>query len=83
MTKTEKISEAARHIGATRLRDGAWAYYADETSRWYVVSDDDLMLLRDIMHDDDPDVSRDPYSHWCASTSAEEMPKGWSPDQVG
>ncbi len=74
-------ARAAKHIGATELDDDRWAYYASETSRWYVVSADSLEELCDYLDDEDPQVSRDAYSHWCAGPSSEEMPEGWEPSK--
>jgi len=57
-----------------------WAHYADETSRWYVVTAYDLLELCNYLDDDDEQVSGDAYSHWCAAKDPEEMPLGWMPD---
>ena len=75
-----RVARAASRIDATELADGRWAHYADETSRWYVVTADELEELCDYLDSDDEQVSGDAYSHWCAGTSAQEMPKGWTPD---
>jgi len=42
MANAADIQRAAEHIDATKLTDGNWAHYASETSRWYVVSADEL-----------------------------------------
>lgn len=79
----ERLARAAKHIDATDLGADRWAHYADETSRWYVVTADELEELCDYLDDEDPQVSGDAYSHWCAGTSGEEMPEGWEPFAEG
>jgi len=79
-TKAERLARAAKHIDATDLGDGRWAHYATETGRYYVVSADELAELCDYLDDEDEQISRDAYSHWCAGTSSEEMPEGWEPE---
>lgn len=76
---SSRLARAAKHVAAVELENGTWAHYADETSRWHCVSIDDLESLCDYLDDPDPSISRDAYSHWCAGTQAEEMPKGWEP----
>jgi hypothetical protein len=75
-----RLQRAASHIDATDLGDGRWAHYADETSRWYVVTADELEELCDYLDDEAEQISSDAYSHWCAGSSSEEMPGGWTPD---
>lgn len=77
--KQTRLQRAAAHIGAVRVGPGRWAHYADETSRWYQVTSDELRELCDYLDDPDPRVSGDAYSHWCAGTIATEMPEGWEP----
>ena len=74
-----RLERAAAHVGATDIGDDQWAYYADETSCYYVVSASDLEDLCDYLDDADPSISRDAYSHWCAGTTAAEQPEGWEP----
>ena len=71
------INRAADHIDATELPDGNWAHYDDAMGRYYVVTADELAELCDYLDDTDPQISSDAYSHWCAGTSAIEMPDGW------
>lgn len=73
------LERAAERVDATELPDGRWAYYADETSRWYVVTAAELAKLCDYLDHDHEDIARDAYSHWCAGISADEMPEGWRP----
>lgn len=75
------IERAADHIDATELPDGRWAHYANETSRWHIVTAAELAELCEYLDHTDPQISGDAYSHWCAGTSSEEMPKGWEPGQ--
>jgi hypothetical protein len=75
---SDRLQRAARHIDATDL-GGEWAYYADETGRYYLIDEDDLVSLCDYLDDEDPQVSGDAYSHWCAGTHSREMPAGWVP----
>ena len=77
-----RLERAAAHVGATDIGDDQWAYYADETSCYYVVSASDLEDLCDYLDDADPSISRDAYSHWCAGTTAAEQPEGWEPGEV-
>lgn len=80
MSNESKLQRAVRHISAVKVGRSTWAYYADEESRWYQVSSDELSELCDYLDDPDQQVSGDAYSHWCAGTDAKEMPEGWSPD---
>jgi hypothetical protein len=60
-------TDALDHIGATEAPDGTgYVYRADETSEWYRITEEDAVALRDLMNDEDEDVARDAYSHWCA-----------------
>lgn len=75
-----RLARAAAHIDATELADGRWAHYAAETSSWHVVSAAELEELCDYLDSDDATVAGDAYSHWCAGTSATEMPRRWHPE---
>lgn len=79
MTTKIRIRRAADYIDAVGLPDGRYAHLAPETGHWYVVTAGDLEELCDYLDHDDPRVRQDAYSHWCAGTSAEEMPIGWEP----
>lgn len=76
---TAKLARAADHISAVRMGDGRYAYYAEEISAYVVVTAEGLAELCDYLDDDDADIRRDAYSHWCAGTPGEEMPSGWEP----
>lgn len=83
MSEQTTLTRAAEHVGATRIDDGRWAYWAAETGRYYVVEESVLEDLCDYLDDEDDSISSDAYSHWCADAGAdaEEMPKGWEPGQ--
>ena len=77
-----RLDRAASHLGATCIGDGRWAHYDDGPERWYVVDERDLIALCDYLDDADEDPSLRPnvaYSHWCAATHADRMPRGWEP----
>lgn len=76
----DKLKRAARYIDACSIGNDKWAHYDDSTSLWYVVSSAELAELCDYLDDDDPQINRDAYSHWCAGTAGREMPEGWTPD---
>lgn len=78
MEKTN-LERAAEYVSATQLEDGNWAYFADETSSWWAVSSEELEDLCDYLDDEDPEVSRDAYSHWCSGGPGKEMPEEWQP----
>jgi hypothetical protein len=80
MSNLHNVTRAAKHIDATELSDGRWAHYDDAAAAWFVVAADDLADLCDYLDDSDPVIASDAYSHWCAGTSAAEMPSGWSPE---
>lgn len=79
MAQNERLQRAMDRVDAVRLDDGRYAYYADETSAWYVVEEGELGDLCDYLDHEDAEIRRDAYSHWCAGTSSEEMPRGWEP----
>ncbi len=76
----ERVVRAAADVDATELSDGRWAHYDDGMRRWYTVSAEQLASLCVYLDSDDESVCNDAYSHWCAGTSAQEMPDGWTPD---
>jgi hypothetical protein len=79
MTHLERLSRAAECVRAVKISPRRWAHYAYETHRWYVLSATALASLCDYQDNPYPAISQDAYSHWCAGTSAREMPEGWSP----
>jgi len=82
MINSAAIKRAADYLDATDMGDGQWAYYDEGMRRYYLVSADDLAGLCEFLDATDTDISRDAYSHWCAGTTAWEMPFGWTPDTV-
>lgn len=69
-----KIAQAAEDLDAKQLSDGRYAYYADETGSWWIVSAGELVeYVDDYMWSDDPIIAADAYSHWCAGASADEV----------
>ena len=65
MNRTEKITEACKKINASKAADSnGYIYRADETGEWYRITDDELVILSDLLHTGDEDVARDAYSHW-------------------
>lgn len=82
MNDTDELARAAKHLDATDIGEGRWAYYAEETGRYYVVEADALeALAADYLDSDDEDIRADAYSHWCAGegSDAKRMPTDWSP----
>jgi hypothetical protein len=77
-----RVERAAEYTDAVELSDGRWAYYAHETCSWWTNSARDLAALCDYLDSDDESISRDAYSHWCAGTVSEEMPRGWTPGEA-
>lgn len=68
-TQAQKINEAANYIDASMAADGnGYIYRADETDEWYRITASELIDLSDLMHDSDPDIRRDAYSHWCSAS---------------
>lgn len=62
------ISDALARIGGS-IYYGSVVYFDDNTRRYYVGPKEDLGRLVRLMDDDDEDMSRDAYSHWCAGVS--------------
>ena len=75
----EIVARAAAHISATEVAPGIWAHHDDATDCWYTVTSSELAELCDYLDSGDEQISRSAYSHWCAGTTAAEMPSGWSP----
>ena len=76
---SEALDRAVTELDAVELSDGRYAYY-DGMGRWYIVTAADLeSYVTDYLGSDDEAITADAYSHWCAGTVAEEMPRGWDP----
>lgn len=86
MTNTDQMNDAvaraAAEISATEVAPGIWAHHDDATQLWYTVTSEELAQLVTYLDDTDPSISHDAYSHWCAGTTATEMPAGWSPSDA-
>lgn len=78
-TPQGRQARAAKLLGAVKISPRRWAYYADETRTWWVVTPGKLGELCNFLASDEEKVANDAYSHWCASGGAREMPKGWTP----
>lgn len=76
---SDDIAGAINKLSATELPGGDYAYLADETKLYYVVSAADVEDLGRRMFAGELDE----YSLWCAVTDAEEMPAGWDPSYHG
>lgn len=77
--RQSNLDRAIGALNAIELASDNYAYYADETSTWWVVTPSELEEYCDYLDSDDEQVSRNAYSHWCAGTSAREQPRGWTP----
>ena len=64
MTRAEQIAEAVERLDAWQDGD-EYLYYAEETSEHYILTEDELVELSELMHSDDPDIAGSAYSHWC------------------
>lgn len=75
------LDRAIKLLDAHRLPDGRYAYYADETGRYYVATAEQVEALCRYVAADESTAANDAYSHWCAGegSGAEEMPRGWTP----
>lgn len=64
---------ALERIDGSLINDGEQIVYFDDGTRKYYLGDvEDLDDLRALMADEDKDVARDAYSHWCSGTSHPE-----------
>jgi hypothetical protein len=78
---TANLDRAIKLLGARRLPDGRFAYYADEADRYYLVTAEQAAALCRYVDDDAAVADNGAYSLWCANEGAvaEEMPAGWTP----
>jgi hypothetical protein len=74
MTKNERtnLEAAINRLDAVRISTFRYAYYADETRTYWVVSRKSMINLGERLNRGD----RDAYSFWCGETYARE---GWKP----
>lgn len=74
MTEQEILyspEDAARLIEARKFHD-EWVYWADEVRRWFVVTQDDMKYLGELMSDRTVNWL-DVYSLWCSETHPRVM----------
>lgn len=65
--------EALSRINGTVINGGKSVIYDDDSmQQHYLAPVEDIQDLQALMDDEDDDVSRDAYSHWCATTSHPE-----------
>ena len=75
--ETQMIAAAVERLDAVRLADGDYAYRAEETARWYVVTESDLRDLGERMARGESDA----YSHWCARDAGSAAPD-WIVEEI-
>jgi len=69
MTTAELAEKASKILRIDLVCVGRrYAYRADETDEWYWVSRADMQYAITLSEDDDAEIQRSLYSHWCAST---------------
>lgn len=78
MKKNDDMQRAINLADAVQISPRRWAYFDDNTRRWYVVSSKIMKLLANYL--DTWGIYA--YSRWCADTLAKEMPHGWEPYSV-
>lgn len=78
MTRAQQIEQALTVREFARLSEEHWAYFADETQRWYVVDEDALVSLAKSVEKH----GHNGYSLWCQElgVDSQEMPEDWSPE---
>jgi hypothetical protein len=73
MTKKYTIEDAIKKINGRLTQDQKHViYYDDNACQHYLAPIGDLEHLADLMNDEDSDIARDAYSHWCAYTAHPE-----------
>ena len=72
-----KVKRASIILRAVPVGDDNWAHYAEETRRYYIMTEEELEKLCDYI-----DSGVDGYSRWCADYPGEEQPQGWEPPPV-
>lgn len=82
--ETSKLERAADELGAVLLtrgpHEGNYAYYDQGMGHWYVVTAEELAEYPEYIASEDDQFISDAYSHWCAGSTAVEMPHGWDPE---
>jgi len=64
-----KLIESVSFINASFIGGDRYIYFDEDVESWFVVTKDDLIYLYDCMKDEDPQISDNVYSHWCAGTN--------------
>lgn len=72
-TRQDQIDLASKLLNARPLRDGRYAYRADETGTDWVVDEDDLIRVLSHIDHGDTVLSSRAYNDWCEDTTAEEL----------
>lgn len=67
-TEQANINRAVEKLGAVALANESYAYYADETGRWYRVTAAEMAELGEMLAED-----RGDYSVWCAGSTSVEI----------
>lgn len=62
MSNSPELDIGIKHLNAVELRDGDFAYHAEETDEWYRVTATDVEELGAALRDKEPNA----YSFWCA-----------------
>lgn len=79
MTRTneDKISIASQYIFSRWDKENqSCVYHDDSTDKDYVCDNKAEMIdLYNLINDEDPDIRRDAYSHWCSQTNHAEYNK--------
>jgi hypothetical protein len=69
MTEKYTIEDALERInGRVTKNQKHVIYYDDSTGCYYLAPFEDLAYLVRLMNHVNPEISKDPYSHWCAGT---------------
>lgn len=91
MATTDKkaLETAIEELSAVALPDDGrgegtrYVHFDDAMRAWFCVTAGELELYAtSYLNNEDADVRRDAYSHWCAATSAQQMPDGWTPPEA-
>ena len=70
-TTDENIAAACKLLNARPIDDGRYVYRADETGTDWAVDESDLVQV--LAYAEDGKLTNEPYSRWCADTSAQEL----------
>jgi hypothetical protein len=80
------LETAIENLDARELPDDGrgegtrYVHFDDAMRAWFCVTAGELELYAtDYLESDDETTRSDAYSLWCAATSAQQMPEGWTP----